>query len=582
MDVDAELAEMQEARARFSAAVVESDSPKRLIVAGPGTGKTHTFQECLAKAIERTEAPKGLALTFIRNLADELEKALGQVADVNTFHGYSKHLMHQHVAGLQRADLYPLLIDLLVEDLALTGRRPTTKWEIEAHLETLDTSDGLIAEAMTIADYYAAVSFPDLVYRVLDHFQRDAEGIPEWPLVVVDEYQDFSLLETTFIDLLATKSPVLIAGDDDQALYTTFRHASPKFIRDLDAGDAYERFELPYCSRCTEVVVEAVNDVIRKATGDGHLLGRVSKEFICYLPDKRQDSIENPRLVQVDCSTANMPYAGQYIAQQIARIPAADIAAAREKKHPTVLVIGPKPFLGHAFEVVREQFPQARMKARAKLAMDALDGYERIARNGDSRLGWRILISCSPPNDWEDMIRTALDNDAELAVLLPEYYREKHLAIGEIVGKLISEGQISPEDERTLCDALGRSIDSIRSHLVLEADDDELDVQEGGQADDGEERPEILFTSLVGAKGLSAEHVFIVGLNNGHFPSDPASITDEEICSFLVALSRTRKRCHLISYRWFADHGLAPSEFLEWVAPHVDVLRVNKDTDLRA
>ena len=96
--------------------------------------------------------------------------------------------------------------------------------------------------------------------RLDPSFWRDSQQeIPEYPLIVVDEYQDFSELETSFIRLLSSKSPVLIAGDDDQALYS-FKNADPRFIRELAQGDEYERFGLPFCSRCTEVVVGAVND----------------------------------------------------------------------------------------------------------------------------------------------------------------------------------------------------------------------------------------------------------------------------------------------------------------------------------
>jgi hypothetical protein len=34
-----------------------------------------------------------------------------------------------------------------------------------------------------------------------------------------------------------------------------------------------------------------------------------------------------------------------------------------------------------------------------------------------------------------------------------------------------------------------------------------------------------------------------------------AKITDDEICSLIVALSRTRKCCHVISFRWFGSGG---------------------------
>jgi superfamily I DNA/RNA helicase len=88
---------------------------------------------------------------------------------------------------------------------------------------------------------------------------------------------------------------------------------------------------------------------------------------------------------------------------------------------------------------------------------------------------------------------------------------------------------------------------------------DDPDALEEAPVAEGEETPDILFTSLVGSKGLSAEHVFIVGMNNGHFPRNADAITDDEICSLIVALSRTRKRCHVISFRFFGAGGLTKS-----------------------
>jgi hypothetical protein len=35
------------------------------------------------------------------------------------------------------------------------------------------------------------------VYRVLRHFEHQDSAIPKNPMIVVDEYQDFSLLETS-------------------------------------------------------------------------------------------------------------------------------------------------------------------------------------------------------------------------------------------------------------------------------------------------------------------------------------------------------------------------------------------------
>src|SRR5260370_15393741 len=80
------------------------------------------------------------------------------------------------------------------------------------------------------------------------------------------------------------------------------------------------------------------------------------------------------------------------------------------------------------------------------------------------------------------------------------------------------------------------------------------------------ERPPIKITSFEGAKGLSAQHLFIAGLHNGEIPRDPANIQDLEICKFVVGLTRTRKRCHLIHTRRFAQNIKHPSVFISWIS----------------
>jgi ATP-dependent DNA helicase UvrD/PcrA len=578
---DDELQRMDADRAAATQAIINSPAPKRVIVAGPGTGKSFTFRAALAKAIADAGGGRGLALTFIRNLVADLAKDLGDLADVFTFHGYCKHLMHSHdVAGLQSGAYYPPLLELVVEDVQVLGERTMTPDDVNERLHNLDMSDDVIDVALARADYYGAVSHNDVVYRVHRHFEASPETIPSYPLIVVDEFQDFSRLETTFIDLLASRSPVLIAGDDDQALYKKLKYASPEFIRQLATDGSHERFELPFCSRCTEVVVAAVNDVIEKATQAGHLEGRLEKPFRCFLPDKKTASEENPRIVNVDCSTANTEYASQYIAQQIAQIPREDIMRSRENGYPTALVIGPNPFLRRAFDVVQERFPQARMKKSEQPAVDILDGYRRVASNERSRLGWRIVLACCPCDAWQQVLKDALGSDTDIYDRLPSPYRDEHLENARLAGSLMETGTLSDEERQKLCAAAGgRSIEAVRAFLNVADPDDISDEIGEAEAEAAPETLDIVFTSLVGSKGLSAEHVFIIGMNNGHFPRHPDAVTDDEVCSLIVALSRTRTRCHVISFRWFGKDFLSPSLFLNWIGPHLETLTVNKDYD---
>lgn len=65
-------------------------------------------------------------------------------------------------------------------------------------------------------------------------------------------------------------------------------------------------------------------------------------------------------------------------------------------------------------------------------------------------------------------------------------------------------------------------------------------------------RPRIKLTSFEGSKGLSAQHVFVVGLHETECPRDAMNIDDLEVCRFIVALTRTRKECHLLHTGMFS------------------------------
>lgn len=68
--------------------IISSESRKKIIVAGPGTGKTYTF----SKLFESKGKGSFLALTFIRNLAYSLSLELGDDIETRTFHSFCKRV----------------------------------------------------------------------------------------------------------------------------------------------------------------------------------------------------------------------------------------------------------------------------------------------------------------------------------------------------------------------------------------------------------------------------------------------------------------------------------------------------------
>jgi len=564
-----ELKEAARRRDQTTYRLLESDADNKLIIAGPGTGKTYNFRRALEAA-----GGEGLALTFIRALVRDLERDLGDLAQVNTFHGYCKHLAHRvPLEGLTTGfDYYPPLLLLVAEDIRLLGNGEVGDRDLERALHNLDDSDGLISRVLQLGSYYNAVSHSDVVYRVLRHLEANPASVPEFPLVVVDEYQDFCLLETSFIDVLRTASPVLVAGDDDQALYA-FKDSSPDFIRGLAEHPEFERFDLPYCSRCTEVIVDAVNNVVKEAQRQGNLSKRVDREYLCYLPDKLADSKAHPDIIWAECSvqTKRAPYIGRYVTEQIGLIPDEDIAESHNANYPTALVIGRRHFVEAAYDVINEAFPNAILRSSAGLEINALDGYRRLARDADSQLGWRILIRAAPFASARKELAGALAADRPLTEIVPGDYREEHLALAEIIRQLFDEG-ITDEQITEVEHELDRPFEEIEAALGRD---------EEGERDPEPERkegvPTIVCTSLLGAKGLSAGYVFIVGFNDGLFPKDPDAVTDDEICKLIVGLSRTRKECHLVSCGFYGTDFMHPSVFLDWLDVPIEKRVVKKD-----
>ncbi len=165
-------------------------------------------------------------------------------------------------------------------------------------------------------------------------------------MVIVDEFQDFNRAEVQIIDQLSSVSNVVIAGDDDQALYGRLRDASEDFIREFYARTDYVAFNLPFCMRCPSAIVEATIDIIANAHSRGLLGARIEKRFQPFPPAKVAVDAECPKIkvVKTFVQTPRINYFGKYILEQIATITPAEITESHEKGFPTVLIIGGKPY----------------------------------------------------------------------------------------------------------------------------------------------------------------------------------------------------------------------------------------------
>ncbi|MBC7362512.1 MAG: ATP-dependent helicase [Candidatus Aminicenantes bacterium] len=540
--------------------IISSDSRKKLIVAGPGTGKTYTFKKLLEKSFQ-SSCQKGLVLTFIKNLVKDLEKELGNLADVRTFHSFCRSEV-KNIIG-KDFEYYPSLLTIIKEDLQIID--PNFKLGKKGSLDNYfyDLDRNIINRALEISKYYKATGHTDSVYRVYQFYQNYPQNIPIYPIILVDEYQDFNLLETSLVEELAKKSPILIVGDDDQALYY-FRDSSPKYLRKLAQDNEFERFELPFCSRCPEVIVKAVNRIIEITKELGCLKGRIDKKFQYFPPDKREDSERNPEIINVHCSVENTRchYAGKYILNEIISMPEEYRKDAVTRGEPAALIIGPAQFLKQVishFRCVSKNILQMgwsfEEKKEPEGGVELIDGYKILMRNPDSNLGWRIILGNKYKRNYSYIIREAISKRKNIKDEIDKGIRSETKDIINMLNKIGKGNDINEDDENFISQMLGLSVEQIKNKLKVDSEEN-IDIDT--------KKPRIFCTTFEGSKGLAAQYVFILGFNEGHFPKyyPPKDI---DICRLIVALTRARKRAYILSYGNFAGGKLKRSMFKDYI-----------------
>lgn len=524
------MADQAEIRAELTAAIdciLASKSRKKLVVAGPGAGKTYLFGKLLAAA--QGGRNQRIVLTFINALRGDLDRNLGEASQVFTLHSYCQYLLRrqEHLRNGLSAGFrcYPGLRHLIPQDwewLCLTD--PPKFLDL---MRELNCSPEQASFYIDRANYYDAVDFDDSVYRTYQQLAADPTRAPEYALVLIDEFQDFNKMEASIIDLLAERNSIVIAGDDDQALYSQLRNASWEHIRARYSSGQYEIFELPFCLRCPKVIVEAVNDVIGKARADNKLNGRIPKPYRYYEPMKGEDSAKHPHveLIETTVQQLNANYFGRYIEECIRAIPPGEFALAAEKNEPLVLIIGSNPYRGmvekHLLEVglltAKEEIEQS----------DRQKGLQILNEDTTSNLGWRIMLACGDEGVARALVRKACQESLSLAEVVPPTDREAMLA----------EAKTWAEENPV--------VDFFKER-------DELTQS-------------IAVTSYEGSKGRSAQYVFLVGVHSGELPANAKDIKDIEICRFLVGLTRTKRKCSILVTKNAMGKYKNRSEFLAWI-----------------
>jgi DNA helicase-2/ATP-dependent DNA helicase PcrA len=243
-------------------------APQVRLVAGPGTGKSHTIEKRVAHLLSNGATPGNVyVISFTRATCAELRARIqnfcsnlpcaGTVSQVrvSTMHSLALRI-------LRRANLLtsypstPIILDdweqtniydsELASSLGCTpGRAAEIRLAHDAQWQTLNPQHvnqaqitpteilGFNAFHAARTNLYSCVLPGEVIYKCVDAMQQGAlqpNQLPTIDHLIVDEFQDLNACDQEFVRLLSSHGAVLfVAGDDDQSIYS-FRHANPNGI----------------------------------------------------------------------------------------------------------------------------------------------------------------------------------------------------------------------------------------------------------------------------------------------------------------------------------------------------------------
>ncbi|MEK7121625.1 MAG: AAA family ATPase [Patescibacteria group bacterium] len=537
---------IEEEGKKYTDAIVKSASRKKIVVAGPGTGKTYLFK----KIIEGKH--NTLTLTFVNALVEDLSLELYGISDVKTLHSFARSTLGSNIGAVK---IFPKLSEVIKEDAKILLGKDI---DFDFLFHNRDDENENIEFYKKRKNYYDKhYGYSDIIFALVKYFEDKKDKVPTYDQILVDEFQDFNKLEISLIDLLAEKSPVLLVGDDDQALYEDLKSASAKYIRDRFSNNCpdYESFTLPHCRRCTSVIVNAVNDIITSAIKNNFLKERADKKYE-YFQDKIKDieSNENQKIIYSQQFARKIPW---FIEQQIGKI------AEEIKGKFSVLIISPtRTQIRSIVDALRGKgfinIESAEKKDEKGLPM--LDGLKILLDDENSNLGWRIVFrSILSGTDFESVLKESNKDNAKCFAELIDSKQKKEINdILKILRSIKNDKKVKEEKLDEVLRKVGFGPFDIAGNYLK----DEINSNSMRIGNPGLRKIPIKATTIQSSKGLAADYVFITYFDDRYFikNKDKKNIEDKEICNFLVALTRARRKVFLIS----SDDKKEPT-FLKWI-----------------
>lgn len=560
--------ERKEARNHYSDTLAKHDAARMLIVSGPGTGKSTLFKARLKHLLTEHPDQRVSVATFVRKLVRDLSEDIKNDASispeekeriqVSTLHRLARSIVESnhgtHDLTLREhclivsdswervvwADAVSLHDNIALSDFPWEQLVPRL---YNADPPTDATWASPRSSHLVVQQFYNALTFPDLILFAT----KAAIECPELVaniLFIIDEFQDFNLAEDAFIRAITNGSrSVLLVGDDDQVLYDQLRQGHADIIRSYYRDAAYMNAMLPFCGRCSFHITK---------NAQAFLVVDRPRESIekVFLPLESKPDGERVTVVASTSPKTGVNYIANFLEDHtVAILQRQDALRTGTEKDPYLLILTP----------ARE------MKfLRPKNALDRLRSLIANLGSGQTRRPgeeyWRVrdyyYSAMRPSQNFN--LRKILEHESVKQEVVTSLLREalaskknladlRHGAIKAALEKCkkvqtILDGQSLPADqaraiaEIVKIEEVDTLVEDLKNAPIKGEPDPDAETSVLGQSDIV---TAVDIRTIVGAKGLSADHVIVLGCDEVNL--DPISRS-----AFFVALTRARKSLTLV------------------------------------
>lgn len=418
-----------------------------------------------------------------------------------------------------------------------------------------------------------ALDFDDLLLKTVQLFQTQPDVLESYQerfrYIMVDEYQDTNTVQFKFVSLLAAKYQNLcVVGDDDQSIYK-FRGANIRNILNFEQEFQNARvIKLEQNYRSTQNILNAANAVIQNNrgrkdktlwtdNGDGEKVHLrqfdTAYDEAEFVADDIRKNIENggtyqdyailyrtnaqSRMFEEKFVACNIPYKIVGGVNFYARREIKDLLCylktidnGRDDLAVRRIINVPKRGIGLTTITRIQESAAAREIGfyEALLGLDLIPGVARAASKLDSFVALiEYFKRRSDEVSITDLMNEIIEKTGYIENLEAEDKEDAQARI-ENIEELVSK--IAAYEEQCAAEQVKPSLSQFLEEVALVADIDSL-----------EENPDyVVLMTLHSAKGLEFPHVYLVGMEDGLFPSYMTITSDND-----EDLEEERRLCYV-------------------------------------